>query len=113
MMPLWTTEILPRAPMWGWALTSVGAPCVAHRDLLAVHDPPNLAEGEPFVAESSPGGLGSQAAVDRPVAKAGALELPVAPTDEVLERLFGEGAQVVQEKGQLVRLESDASRVLV
>jgi len=31
MMPLWTTQTRPSSEKWGWALASVGAPCVAQR----------------------------------------------------------------------------------
>ena len=31
MMPLWTTTIRPVQSRWGWAFSSVGRPCVAHR----------------------------------------------------------------------------------
>ena len=31
MMPLCTSATRPWLPRWGWALTSLGAPCVAHR----------------------------------------------------------------------------------
>jgi hypothetical protein len=31
MMPLWTTATRPLQSVWGWALRSLGAPCVAQR----------------------------------------------------------------------------------
>ena len=31
MIPLWTTATAPAASVWGWALTSLAGPWVAHR----------------------------------------------------------------------------------